>query len=438
MKTKIFTIFLIVSVFFSGWGQSLAIEEDALGDSLNQELERFEEGIKAAEEKIKELEAKARSYEELIKVKQQEAASLKKQISLIESQIGKLEVEIELTQQKINQLILQIENLQLKIEEKEKEIAHQKEMLGELIRAIDRSDQESLIEIILKNDNFSEFLNQIEYIEVLQKEVQGALKVIKELKAKLESEQEELEIKEDASQDYKGQLEAQKQTLMASQSSRTVLLQRTQGQENTYQRLLQNIEIQKRSILGDINRLRQEKAKELARLQALQDKPTSGLASTAWHFYQTDPRWAYSTIGFSDSLMTDYGCAVSAVAMVFKYYGLSMDPGRLAKEPIFYYDLIVWPEKWGPLDLVSSRSHGYVDWDRIDREIATGHPVIVFIRANGRSAGHYVVIHSKDETGRYIVHDPIWGPNIYLNSTRENIGFLYDTTTSIDQAIIYH
>ncbi|HEB01554.1 MAG TPA: hypothetical protein ENI16_00980, partial [Candidatus Portnoybacteria bacterium] len=355
-----------------------------------------------------------------------------------QSQIEKIEVEIRLIEQKIEQLLLQIQDLELKIGQKEKEIAHQKEILSELIRTIDRYDQESLIEIILKNDNFSEFLNQVEYTEILQGQVREALTTVKDLKTKLEKEQDELEIKKNASEDYKSQLGAQQQTLTASQVSRGVLLNRTRGQESAYQRMLQNIEVQKRSILGDINRLRQTKSKELARLQALQEKPTSGLASTSWHFYQTDARWAYTTIGFSNSLMTDYGCAVSAVAMVFKYYGLNIDPGRLAKQPIFYYDLIVWPERWESLDLASSKAHGYVDWNRIDREIRNGYPVIVFIRADGRQGGHYVVIHGIDETGRYVVHDPIWGPNIYLNSTRENIALLYNTTTTIDQVIIYH
>ena len=49
-----------------------------------------------------------------------------------------------------------------------------------------------------------------------------------------------------------------------------------------------------------------------------------------------------------------------------------------------------------------------------------------------------MVIHHKDDNGKYVVHDPYWGPNIFLDSTRENIGVLYGSSTSIDQMIIYH
>ena len=115
-----------------------------------------------------------------------------------------------------------------------------------------------------------------------------------------------------------------------------------------------------------------------------------------------------------------------------------MDPGLLARQPIFSRDLIVWPGVWQHVKRVSSYSHGNLDWDVVDQEIENRNPVIIFVRANGRGAGHYVVVHHKDNNGKYVVHDPMWGPNIFLASTKENIGILYGSSTSSDQMIIYH
>jgi len=78
------------------------------------------------------------------------------------------------------------------------------------------------------------------------------------------------------------------------------------------------------------------------------------------------------------------------------------------------------------------------DWSRLDRVVGAGYPVMIFVRANGRGAGHYVVVHHKTDDGRYVVHDPLFGPNIYLESTQVYISNLYETTTSIDQMVIYH
>ncbi|MFH1671653.1 MAG: papain-like cysteine protease family protein, partial [Candidatus Portnoybacteria bacterium] len=246
----------------------------------------------------------------------------------------------------------------------------------------------------------------------------------------------------------KSQLTDKKWSLDAQKKSKQAVLDYSRGEEQKYQQMLANIESQKKSLLGDLNRLRQLKAEELARLKELQEKPPSQYwASTNWYFNQDDPRWSKITVGVSSSEMGDYGCAVTSVSMIATYHGSYITPGQLAKQPIFYYDLIVWPRSWP----ASPAGGGNIsctncppphaspfDWFRLDRELGAGYPVIVFIRANGRGAGHYVVVHHKTDDGQYVVHDPLFGSNIYLDSTRVYISNLYETTTSIDQMIIYH
>jgi uncharacterized protein YvpB len=196
------------------------------------------------------------------------------------------------------------------------------------------------------------------------------------------------------------------------------------------------VEEQKRQIMGDLDDLSQEKRGELASIQAKAPKPKKNLASTKWYYSQKDRRWGYNRIGLSSSLLKDYGCAVTSLAMIFSYYGKEITPGRLASQPIFYRDLIVWPNYWKGLKLTSSTSHGGINWSTVDKEIKSKHPVIVFVRAAG-GKGHYVVIHGKDKRG-YIVHDPLFGPNIYLKTTQKLVGAVYSSSTRIDQAIIYH
>ena len=138
--------------------------------------------------------------------------------------------------------------------------------------------------------------------------------------------------------------------------------------------------------------------------------------------------------------MEDYGCAVTDVAMIFTYHNSRINPGQLAKASIFAWDLIYWPSKWGSIRCSNCPPPhtSSFDWFRLDRELGAGYPVIVFIKALGRGAGHYVVIHHKTDDGRYVVHDPLFGANIYLESTQVYISNLYNTTTKLDQMIIYH
>jgi len=409
-------------------------------------VEEIENEINEKHNEIKNLENKAAEYKDVIYDLRTKEQNLENEIELFDAQIAQLDLEIKATQAIIEQTNLEINNLLLRIQIKEKEIEEQKDVLRKIIRELNDYDKESLLEIVLKSEEFSDFLNQVEYTNTVGEKIKETLDDLKIIKSELEEEKKELEDKKIKLEELSAELLNKKEIADAQKTAKEVLLRETRGSENRFQDLLFGVKNQRKSILGDINKLKRDKEVEIARIAAIAERPSENLASTKWYFSQNDPRWKNKTIGFSNSTVDDYGCAISSVAMVFKYYGIDIDPGRLAKQPIYYRDLIYWPNQWRFLDLVKKTGHksgGLTksDWNLIDREIASGHPVIIFIRARG-GAGHYVVIHSKDSKG-YIVHDPVrWnkqsGANIYLSTTRKYLSSIYGTSTVIDQMIIYH
>lgn len=403
-------------------------------DDLNKQIQE-------QEKKRIELEQQAQEYQNVINQKNTEIKSLNNQIAIFNAQIGKVTVEITITEDDIGQTKLEITQLEYGLEKTEEDITEDKQNLSDLIQTIAEYDQTTDLEIILQSKNFSEYFNQKTYIESLQKGIQIRVENLRLLKNKMEQDKESKEEKKEELEDLKTKLTDQKWTLASQRNSKESLLQYTRGEEKKYQQMLTNIEKQKQELLGDINRLRQQKAAELARLKELQEKPPAQYwASTNWYYQQDDPRWAKTTIGFSDSRMEDFGCAIASVAMVFTENGSPINPGRLAKESIFYYDLIVWPQRWGSVSCINCPPvhTSSFDYFRLDRELGAGNPVIVFIRAKGRNGGHYVVVHHKTDDGRYVVHDPLFGANIYLDSTQVYISNLYNTTTYLDQMVIYH
>lgn len=410
-------------------------------------VEEIENQINEKSEAVKNLENQAAEYKDLIRDLQIKQHSLENEIELLDAQIAQLDLEIQATQALIDQTNLEINNLLLRIQIKEEEIEDQKDVLREIIREINDYDKESMLEIILKSKEFSDFLNQVEYTDTVGEKIKETLDELKIIKSELEQEKMDLQEKKLKLEELNQELLNKKEIADAQKTTKEVLLKETRGKEYLFQDLLFGVRNQRETILGDINKLKRDKEAEIARITALAERPSENLASTSWYFSQNDTGWKDMTIGFSNSTVDDYGCAIASVSMVFRYYGIDIDPGRLSKQPIFYYDLIVWPKQWRFLDLVENSYHvpgglDSGDWSLIDREIAGGHPVIVFVKALGRSGGHYVVIHSKDSKG-YIVHDPVmWngqsGANIYLSTTQKYISSIYNTNTVIDQYVIYH
>jgi len=410
-------------------------------------VKEIEDQIEEKSSQVKNLENQAAEYKDIIYNLRIQEQSLENEIELLNAQIAQLNLEIEATQAKIDQTNLEINNLIIRIQIKESEIENQKKILKSLLREINDYDKETALEILLKSEELSDFLNQAEYVDTVGEKIKNALDKLKDIKKELEEEKIALQDKKAELEELSKKLLNKKEIADSQKTAKETLLEKTKGKEYKYQDLLFNVRNQRKTILGDINKLRRDMEAEIARIAALAERPSENLASTSWYFSQNDPRWKDMTIGFSSSSIDDYGCAISSVAMVFKYYGIDIDPARLAKQPIYYYDLIVWPKQWRFLDLVGSpwRVSGGLTkkhWNTIDRQIASGHPVIVFIRALGKGAGHYVVIHSKDSKD-YIVHDPVmWngqsGANIYLSTTRKYIESIYKTNTVVDQMIVYN
>ncbi|MBW6440541.1 C39 family peptidase [Patescibacteria group bacterium] len=436
LKAKITSILLIASFF-------LVPISNIKADLIDE----IEEQINEKSDTIKTLENKAEEYNDIIKDLRIQEQSLENEIELLEAQLAQLEIEVQTTQSEIEQTNLEINNLLLRIQIKEEEIEKQKDILKNLLRQINDYDKETTLEVLLKSEDFSQFFNQADYVNTVGEKIKDALDRLGFIKIELVQEKEKADKKKTELEELNTKLLVQKEIVDAQKSSQEALLQDTRGREDKFQDLLFNVRNQKKTILGDINRLKKDMEVEIAKIAALAARPSENLASTSWYYSQNDPKWKDMTIGLSNSTIDDYGCAIASVSMVFKYYGIDIDPGRLAKQPIFYRDLISWPKQWRFLDLVKNSYHisgglTAADWSLIDREIASGHPVIVFIKALGRGAGHYVVIHSKDSKG-YVVHDPIkWngqsGANIYLSTTQKYIGSIYKTNTIIDQYIIYH
>ena len=129
--------------------------------------------------------------------------------------------------------------------------------------------------------------------------------------------------------------------------------------------------------------------------------------------------------------------------MIFTYKGGGkISPQYLAKQPIYFWDLISWPKSWPSLgvtmDTSYGSSHGNIKWKSVDAEIAKGNPVIVYLKKTKGKGGHYVVVHHKTSDGKYVVHDPYFGPNLYLDTSKSLVGLMgTDSGVYIDQMIVY-
>jgi len=126
--------------------------------------------------------------------------------------------------------------------------------------------------------------------------------------------------------------------------------------------------------------------------------------------FQGDDAWRSDLLGATDGTLGAQGCAVTSVAMVFKYYGIDTDPQRL--NWFLDADDGYTPQGWLYWDRAAEIApdrvkHIYEDlpsYYLIDTNLTRGNPVIVRLRfKNGIT--HFVVIAGK-EGWDYLIRDP--------------------------------
>lgn len=188
--------------------------------------------------KIKQLEGLIEQYNQEISKKQAEAQNLANQISIFELQVKQTQAEIDATNLSIKQLTSAINQKEKNIAEKEKEIGDQNVLLSRYLRQVQRSDEGSLLEFLLKNQKFSDFFNDLNSIGNIQNQIHDTLSKIKDLKEKLIKEKEDLEGDKAEQEQLRRIQNKQKSALEAAKKNKQKLLDQTKGQEKIYQQLI--------------------------------------------------------------------------------------------------------------------------------------------------------------------------------------------------------
>lgn len=202
--------------------------------------------------KIEELTRQSREYQGTVLQKQQEAESLKKQIDILNSQIKSLQAKIGATTANIDITKIQITELNGRLFDAEKKIEKQKAGLAEALVSMNNQDNVSLLAILFKNPNLSNFMTEAQQISNYNNKLNSLLNDLKEEKNSLEDDKSQLENKQVELEKLSINQTQQKQSLSAVKGAQSKLLSDTKGQEAKYQQLLTAVEKQKAEFFAEL------------------------------------------------------------------------------------------------------------------------------------------------------------------------------------------
>ncbi|PIR41509.1 MAG: hypothetical protein COV31_01400 [Candidatus Yanofskybacteria bacterium CG10_big_fil_rev_8_21_14_0_10_46_23] len=209
-------------------------------------------------EQIAELERQAEQYKKSITTNQKKAQSLAREISIITDQVRRLETQIVLTEKQIDKTGVEIENVNADIFDTRKRIVNEQEVLENIISIINRRDKENVLMVLLKNNDLSDFFNEIQNTRNIQERLSLTLGELRVNRESFESQREILEGKKAELQSLNQSQTYQRSGLSSTRVAKDDLLDKTKGEEARYQSLLSEIEKKSAQFFDELQALERQ------------------------------------------------------------------------------------------------------------------------------------------------------------------------------------
>lgn len=197
-----------------------------------------EEERRALEIQLADLERQINEHEATIAKYKTEGKTLSNEIGMLNAKVAKLNAQIKGVNLELARLNQEINETQRRINRTENNIGAHKDAISRYLRDLYESDRAGLIEVMLSNDELSDFFGYIENVTLVQENLRVSLAEITNLRQELVEQKEELSLKKDDNENLRLIQEAQKKGVQATQGQKSQLLTVTKGKESEYQKLL--------------------------------------------------------------------------------------------------------------------------------------------------------------------------------------------------------
>lgn len=204
----------------------------------SDEVASIRQSISERENDIKTLEAEIAAYQKQLSDLSGEKATLQNAIKTIDLTRAKLNTDIRLTETKAARAQETIRALSGQIGDKEDRIHRSRDAIARIIREIDQSHRNTLLEALLAQESISGFFRDLDDLSRLQISIQDNIESLRRLKNDLEADKAAYESERKKLTQLRSRLADQKALADQQRKEQNALLLETKKQESNYTKLL--------------------------------------------------------------------------------------------------------------------------------------------------------------------------------------------------------
>ena len=220
-------IFLCATVFVAG----LFFVGVAQAEIDPQQQAQLERELAAVNEEINQLNGTITGLKS-------EGQSLDRDIKLLNANINKANLNIKAKNLQIAKLGDGIKEKTRTVRTLGERIERERQSLAQLIRKTNELDQASFAEMMLSNEDLSDFFLDLDSFDAIRAGLKNSSDTLKSARTENEAAQKALEERQSAEVDAKADLEANKRQVQANEQEKKRLLSITKNKENEYSKVL--------------------------------------------------------------------------------------------------------------------------------------------------------------------------------------------------------
>lgn len=271
---RVIASFIAGVVLSTGTGWLVAPKAPAAAQTVQQ----LQAQIAERNDRLGQIEKEIAEFESALQEVGAERSTLEAAIRGLELERKKITADIEYTQGLISNTDLEISKLTIEINEALRDIEKNRGAISEILRNIAESDDETLVEIMLTNDQLSDFWGQLEDLDTIRDAMGEQVLALRELQAQLEENKQKETGRRESLVDLKDQYADQQAVLVNNRTEKNQLLSATKNEEAEYQSILAQKKAAKEQLQAEVANIEAE-------LQFILDPntiPTPGTAVFRW------------------------------------------------------------------------------------------------------------------------------------------------------------
>lgn len=237
------------------------------GEDVNDSVKNLNKEIQQKKDDLDSLKVKQEKYARALRQAQSEKASLSSQLAILDNRLAQSENEIEQMNTEIDVTNLEIKKIDAEIKDINKNIEDEKNHLAVILRLMYKQDRIGTLEIILLNNDLSEFLNQIKYLEDINGAIGGSVNNLYGYKEESEKKLASLNEKNNELNNLKKGLEDKKTNLEEEQDTKVFVLDQTKSSEKEYQKLVEQAKREQENASADIAAKERQVREKLAQME---------------------------------------------------------------------------------------------------------------------------------------------------------------------------